>query len=577
MSEIAGDNNFDRAAPFGAMERKLVRAWRRERTFVETRGLCHLFLWAAVLFTSNFAIDWVFNLSGRGRVTLLAVNAVVLAAVVYWHWWRYLKRYDPVRAALEVETCYPQLKSVLVSYVQLHGRAEQEAGMSVSLVRAMCRQAVKVAGPIDFGKIVRFRTLNRLFICCLAVLLVGSLAGWRQAELLKVFVGRMADPKSTLRYPTRTFLWPVTGDKVLQEGRPFSPSALAGGEIPKEGILSIRPADGDTEIVRIPPGKKLQPGGRREFTYHMGEVYRSFTYSFRLGDAVSGRYKVTVVPPPRMEPLLTITYPAYTNRKPSTNESLTLDVLEGSQIEWKLKFDRPLAAANMTQDGGRSAEMALEDDGRVARLTLGKGEEPLTKTLSYGFRWTDSENSFTYAPAAQYTLQVVPDRPPRVALTAPSRDLKGTIQKGLAVRVTVKDDYGLAAARIVYSVEGDPSTGEGAIPETRAPITTAAFDKQPLETTVAFTWKVVDSVPDLKPGDVLRYAVEVTDNRPGTPWTTRSEMRRLIVVTPGEYVRYVAEQRARLLARIRELQTEEKRAAEAVEELKELDKENEKK
>jgi hypothetical protein len=51
-----------------------------------------------------------------------------------------------------------------------------------------------------------------------------------------------------------------------------------------------------------------------------------------------------------------------------------------------------------------------------------------------------------------------------------------------------------------------------------------------------------------------------------------SDLRRITIVTPADYVNYVARQRARVLRQIRELQAVEKKAAQSLEaELEALD------
>lgn len=575
MNSMTSDATMTRGIPSPDVERKLVGAWRRKRNFVDLRGIFHLCIAIAVLFAADFGIDWTLNLSGPGRIVLLTVNLLILLAVAYVRWLRHVRRYDPLRTALEVETCYPQLKSILVSYVQLRNRVHRDECISASLVRAMCSQAADVTTPIDFGKIVQFRTLKPLFYVCALVLLAFGLTVWQGSALVEVFLGRMLHPTSRLRYPTKTIFEPLTQDAVVQEGRMFSPGALAGGEIPKEAVLTIRPEDGESETMLVPAGKESRTDGKRAFIYHMGEVYRSFNYSFLVGDAASDSYKVTVVPPPRVKAAVIATYPEYTHRKPRTTASLTMELLEGSQIEWSLEFDRPLASAEMIQDGGKSLPMILENDGRAARLALGGPNNPLAKTLSYSFRWKDGEHGFTYSPAAQYTIQFAPDRSPRVTMASPSRDFSGTVQKELDIRVTASDDFGLSAAQIVYSVENESTAGKGSIAETTLPIKTEVLKDQPLEATLSIKWPLRKAIPDLAPGDVVRYSVEVIDNRPGKPSTSRSETRRIDIVTPAEYVNYVQKQRARLLAQIRELQSVEKKSSETLdEELKSLDGEN---
>ena len=572
ISQNATAATMDRPSPSISVEQKLMSAWRRERFFVDLRGTFHVLLWLTILLAVDFGIDWTLNLSGLGRLILLALNLFILAGLGYFYWLRHVKRYDALRTALEVETYYPQFNSLLVSYVQLRQRIDQNSGISPTLVDAMCNQAIGVAAPIDFGAIVSFRALRPLFLACCSIVLAVGWAGLLNRELVAVFFGRLIHPSSTLRYPTNTQLESVTKHAVVQEGRTFAPSALAGGTLPPEARLTIRPLDGEAEIVSVPAAKETQGDGKRAFTYQMGEVYRSFTYTFRIGDAVSDPYVVTVVPPPNVKARVTVTYPPYTNRKPLTKESLTVEVLEGSQIDWSLDFDRVLSSAEMVPDSEQAIPFVLQKGGRAANLTLGGSGEPLTKTLRYSVRLQDGEHGFAYSPPAQYTIQVVTDRAPRVVLESPARDLTATRQKVLDIRATGNDDYGLASAQIVYSVLNQSTTGKGSIPETSLPIKTDALKDQPLDGSLAFKWSLLDSIPDLSPGDVVHYSVALTDNRPDKPSTTWSEMRRISIVTPAEYVDYVAKQRARLLTQIRELQAVEKKAAANLEEeLKTLD------
>ena len=124
----------------------------------------------------------------------------------------------------------------------------------------------------------------------------------------------------------------------------------------------------------------------------------------------------------------------------------------------------------------------------------------------------------------------------------------------------------------MYSVSNESAAGKGGIPETWLPIQTDALAANPREATLSFKWPLLESVPDLAPGDVVLFAVAVTDNKPGKPSTTLSDLRRITIVTPADYVNYVARQRARVLRQIRELQAVEKKAAQSLEaELEALD------
>ena len=276
---------------------------------------------------------------------------------------------------------------------------------------------------------------------------------------------------------------------------------------------------------------------------------------------MSGKYRVNVVPPPRTTVNATLTYPAYTRVKPRQTEMLSFEALEGSRAEWTLKADRPLEEAQMIVEGGQPLAMKLSPDRMTA--TAGMVAE---KQFSYGFSLKDREHGFVYAPDVRYSVQVVPDRPPRVTLVSPARDEIATVRRAVDVAFIAKDDYGLSAARIVCSIESKAPEAKAG-PEQIVNIRT--FEKQETEVSEKYRWQLLESIPDLKPGDVIRYSVEMLDNRSGlsTPGMARSEARRLTIVSPEEYVRLATEERMKLLSRIKDLHGEETKATEAVKDL----------
>ena len=127
-----------------------------------------------------------------------------------------------------------------------------------------------------------------------------------------------------------------------------------------------------------------------------------------------------------------------------------------------------------------------------------------------------------------------------------------------------EDDHGVAEAWIVYTLEGD---GVDSAEEERVAIPLDAGGPR-CEVQASHRWDVAESIPDLEPGDVVRFAVEIRDNRPGRPWLTRSEPRRLTVVTIQEYAQFVVEERDRLLRQLKHVYDEERDAVGAVERLR---------
>ena len=479
---------------------RLARAWQRERLFVGARGLCHLLTWAVSLLVLDLALDWVLNLPGAWRLALLAMNATVLLVVFYWTWLRRLREYDAVRVALQVETMYPQLQSLLVSYVQLQEGTERPVGASPALLRAMRRQALERTRALDFREIVRFSALSGIALLCIAVLTVASVLAANEPGFVRGFP--VADDAARDGNPLPdTDLHYLGYAQYDHTGRARPPTlrAKAAGELPGTGILVIRPVNGNEEMLRI---SAVTDGGRNtgEFVYRVNEVFRDFTYSFRLGDAVSDEFLVAVVPPPRTRIAVELTYPEYTKWDPRKLETLSFEMLEGSRVEWRLTVDRALAAGELVPEKGEPVPVALSDDGparcrlpclQTSRSPTGSGGGTVTTTLS--MRRKCSTRSASCPTESQPFPLLHRSRTPRRRYTRP---LRSGSRAG--------DDYGLKAVRLVYALE---STDSGTADDKEKTEQVAALDAMPLEVNEAYKWRIRRSLPLLKAGDVVRYSI----------------------------------------------------------------------
>jgi hypothetical protein len=527
------------------VETKLRRAWRRERRFHHSRGLCHLLLWVTALVLVDLLVDRLFLVPGYGRVLLLAINAAALLAVLYRQWWRHLRRYDPVRVALQVERRHPELQSALVSYVQFDEDAPRSDVISPALIRALRREAVRMTQPVDFREIVSFRELRRIFLFSCLVVMFFAIISVNWFDLLQTFLYRMANPAASLEYPTRTRIEQIVAPDTIRQGDPFRLEATCSGVVPATGRLIHRPDDGDRETVPIHRNTE----GR--FTFSRKAVYRSFSYYLRIGDDVSSEYAVRVVPPPRVvRAKVRIRYPAYIRPEPEEVTRLNLEVPEGSELTWHVRCDRPLAVARMwIEDGPEPVELKLEDDRRGGTVTL-----PATQSFYYRFEWVDLRHKYPYPSDVQYFVQVIPDGPPDVDLLEPLEDEKATVRKRLSLHFRAADDHGIAKAWIVYQVNDGP--------ERKEPI--GSFDTQPVEARPV--WRLKESIPALKVDDTITYAVEVADTRTGAkgPNVSRSRPLRVSVVRLADYLRYIFEKKARLVKEMESLYQEETEASQSV-------------
>jgi len=532
------------------VERKLRAAWRRQRRFHNTRGLCHMLLWLAALLVVDFLVDWLFLLPGYGRVILLAVNLVALGVVFYRAWWRHLRRYDPVRVALQVERRHPELKSLLVSYVQFGRGLHGGENMSLELVEACRRLAIAATAPINFREIVNFRDLARVGVFSAVVVLACGGMSLNWAEFSATLFYRLLNPTAAVTYPTRTHITEITGDATIPEGASLTLEARCEGLVPMQGTLSIKPQDGQWEKLLLYRGDGLL------FAYKFDRVFRGFVYRARVGDATSPTYEVRTVPAPHLvRTRVRLRYPEYTGLGTKEVDTLHLEVPEDTEVQWNLECDRPLAAAQMVREETEVLPMQVDAAGAVATLT-----RTVTKSFPCRFRWKEREHGFIYDGDVTYFVQVIPDTAPEVEVLAPTEDEKATVNKRLAVRFRATDDYRVVSAAIRFSVNDGPEQSWAI----------GSYNRSPVEAEAV--WKLKDSIPNLKEGDVINLAVEVTDNRVGKegPNVSRSRPFRLEIVSIAEYLRYIYEKRERLFKEMEALHGEETGAADEVKTLKEI-------
>ena len=548
------------------IRRKLRQAWRKGRRFAHLRGALLVLMWAAVLVLVTLLIDWLLLLPGWGRLLLLVVNVGALGWVGYRQWWRRLEGFDAVRMALRVERQHPELASLLVSYVQFEGKAGGggRGAASDALVASMCEQAIERTGRIDFREIFDATELRRLGMYCAGVLVVFTLIGVNWSDAMRVLGTRMLNPRADIGYPTRTQIEHVTGDIVVRQGDAAELRVVAGGVIPAQATLLLR-SDAEAVAERMTVEREAGEDGAAaqvagtgaRYGHELGSVYESFEYAFEVGDTRSAWHAVRVSTAPRIvSSEVALEYPAYTLMDAETVDAMHLEVPVGTRIAWRFELDRPASDAALLIDvGGEDAEpvaMELAEGGRV--LTL---EHVAQASFGYRLwrRWTDGGEVYERREPVRYFVYAVPNDPPVVDLLSPRRDVPGTLRRRLDLAFAARDAYGLSEAWIVYRRNGGDERrhelGE---------VTGRSVEEE-------YTWRPGQVVEGRAEGDILEFAIEFADTYDGEdgPNVGRSATRRLIVMGEAEYLRYIAQQRRRLMEDVASVREEEAEALEEVE------------
>jgi hypothetical protein len=513
------------------VEVKLKRVWRKERLKAHLRGAsgAAIALVSAVLLL--FAGDWLFDFPAGLRAVLSLGAGVGILALLYRTWWSRLRPFDPMSTAVRAEERFPELNSLLISFVELNGSAATVTG-SRELMDLVRQQAVGVSEPIDFGDLVQLSELRRLLLSALGASLILAGTAGLLPEHLGIALRRLAG--ADVAYPTRTRFLDRSPDARVRKGQPVELRARVGGAVPRHGRLWIRPAGQEWQSIEV----KQSAGGA--FAHALPPAGESFDFYFEIGDARSHprskRGHIDVVHPPvilassvRVEP------PAYTGEPAFTSDRLGVEAPEGSRVRFRVGTDQAVTRTSLLIEGEAPVAAAVGRDGREVEAAV-----DARRSLGLRFRWTVAGSDFEFE-SDPFSLQVRPDRAPAVTLLKPRSDQKATVEKRLALEVRVKDDYGIARLALGYRLNEQPERrvdlGAPSKPADQADRAHARFGTWPV------TWALKTDLPQLKPGDKVVVWLEAEDvHAEGQPSRSgRSQERTVEILSLADYNRHILE------------------------------------
>ncbi|MBT3297013.1 MAG: hypothetical protein HN919_13690 [Verrucomicrobia bacterium] len=526
---------------------RVKAVWQRDQVLRFTEGSLVLLCWGIVLFLVAALVDWML---GKYLMDLpLPVRTVMLLAVLggslYKAWkagWKHLRPFNATHTALQIEEQKGGMESLLVTALQLT-HATQRQGTSDALCDLTCRKAEKSAEAIRPNETARAQLLRKPAGIALAVLLLFGVLGVTHGPLLWAGVGRIFTPWLAITYPTRTQMELVNPHIVVQEGTPVRIAANILGAVPRKAKISLRTGKGRARVRKLP----IANG---ECEYLIKTAYRSFTYRLTAGDARSQWHTVEVVSAPNVEKAeVRLEFPAYTKRPVETVGALTVTVPETTRVTWKLSLDRAVREATINLAGEKPVPLQVSKDGLTVTF-----EQVATQSQAYGFSWVEREHGFAFTSPNNY-LQVSPDRPPRVELTSPKRNIYATLGRKLDLAFRGRDDHGVAESLVCYRID---KRGENRLPFTPA---------KPIDgSEQVIDWDYRSVLTNLVVGQTVIFLVELADSFPGEkgPHRVRSEARRMQFMSMADYLAQVAKQRQRLLSQLRTTYREERKVHEVV-------------
>ena len=483
-------------------------------------------------------LDVLLHLSPLLRVLMLTVLigagcALIILAIMIIGW----RRPSLDQTAHDLEKRDLALGSKLTNVLQLHAKASDEK--SAPLTRDLARRAVdesaREVDPKSLPPLARHSGLRREFrIACsclvgfaVLIFLVGSPA-YRQ-------LARLFDPYGD--HPSLSFTWlevtkPAEDGIEVIYGESASVEVKVSGHELKELFLVVGPADGSRPPREVP----MAAVDQETFVASLDDIREPLTIFARSKNKRSRSHfrEVAVELIPQLVGAnLEITPPEYTGLPSRKSEFrfAGLQALEGSQLTFRLKSNRPLGAGNLlaTFPASESEDVVVPlepvPDGppEEARAVLSASE---SGTLTFRILDVDKRESENAPTAA---LTVSRDLSPVIAILSPGDDAFVVEDHVLEFSLGCSDDYGIRKIRAFISIN-------------------EKFE-EPLEMTFdgvgprRETFKKELSLAEMgvKPGDVLTLSGEVTDNCP-TPHLSRTQVRRLEVISREQYNEFLRKQ-----------------------------------
>ena len=522
------------------LDARIRSVWSRSQTLHLVAGLLALLYCVIPLFLIGMLIDWLTYMPSLGRFAILLI---LLAVSLHRAWqcgWRHLRLFDARRTALQLESHHGGLSSLLISAIQFR---EQDGGGSDALRERTCSLAEEAAMGLQPEKAVPYSTLRRpgaLALVCSGVIVAFALIN---APFLGVGALRIFLPWTTVEYPTNTQIQLDQDLLVIKEGDSAQIMARLEGVLPENAYIYVR--TGDSRARKI----DLEVVGDN-CTYTIASASRDFTYRIKAGDDRTAWHEVKVIPAPKVERVAVgMTFPGYLDRKPETIEALTLTVPEGTKVDWDVKLDRAISAATFLRDGEEPVPLKVSSDGRSVAF-----DQSVTASTGYSFSWVEKDNGFTFT-SPRYYLQVASDQAPRVELTSPETNLVAMVGRPVSLAVRVQDDHGIGASKIVYRVnQRDEALVDLDLPSG------SAGGEQPLD------WDYREAIADLKIGDTVSFALQVSDRYPGPEGAhvVRTDARRITFLSKEDYLEYIQKKIDRLLSRVQTMYRQQRAAFEVV-------------
>jgi len=450
---------------------------------------------AAALLASLFLGVLFAHVPGAYLPLAVGTAATLAACFVRYLVWPLVGAPDLRRFARQAEDRLPELRSLLVNALELapiaDGTRRAPGDTSPELAAALLAQAERRSRDTDFQKLAP-DALPHGWGRPLVVVAALWVVAWVVAP------GPLSRAGFGLLHPRAAAAAAITidvhpGNITLAPGATLEVQAHVDGSSGTPSLSFV--SQGQERRVRMRPA-----GESGSWTGSVEGIAAPGVYHVTLGPVSSHEYRVTLsgdAAPVSFE--ITYRYPAYTHLPGETQSATRADLtgLQGTHATVVVNLDRVVSRVSWTLGS------ALHKDGerRWVGETVLEGERDYDLVIENGGR----------ADRHTYHVQTVADRPPILAVSAPSGDMDLPPGGKVPIAASGADDFGLLDFSLVYQ------TAAGA--KARVPL--QRWPEEPKDAQMQADWDAGDL--GLLPGQSASFWLELRDNdRVSGPHVTES-------------------------------------------------------
>jgi len=238
------------------------------------------------------------------------------------------------------------------------------------------------------------------------------------------------------------------GDTEIERGERLVVIASFQGFLPAQVDLVTR--SGSAAEQRTPLVKSLSDP---VFGGSISGVETDLVYRVEYGGDQTRDFNVKVFEYPRLERSdAEVRYPTYTGLEPKHIEATRrISAVEGSQCDWTLTLNKPVAEARFIAEGNpdQSVTLTLASNSPVAtlaRLVLETNATYLLQLIDYEGRTNKAQ--------ARFVLNALKNRDPELKIASPRGDTRPSALEEMVFEGTVWDDFGIQAYGLAYAEAG---------------------------------------------------------------------------------------------------------------------------